>query len=391
MSTQETAIVKQEAVALAKPDAQSAKLQRLAAFTPVNLTEAIALSKLIAGSELAPRDFKGKPANVLIAMQMGVEVGLAPMQAIQNIAIINGRPSLWGDAALGVVQVHPDYEWHKEGDPTGDGDSRQAVFQIKRRGHEIHTTKFSMGDARKANLLGKPGPWQQYPDRMLKLRARGFGLRDKFADALRGLSIAEEVMDIAPDTSEVKRKREEATLDVGATVSDLTPSSEPNRGHGNEGMQRKTEPAPQQEKKPEDWVCGDCGGKNSHEPSCKHAQTEQDKKTSKPTAKGAFQILEVQQKKKRDSQEPYLVLEVVDPQNSQGKLYVWHKSLHEYLIGATDKPLMCEISKGKKGNSDYYSLEHILELGGVPFVNDKPAQQGEMQENLDAEPPEEEF
>src|SRR5882724_9451123 len=110
MSTQETELVKQEP----KAEPQSGKLSRIAAFTPTNLTEAIALSKLIAGSDLAPKDFKGKPANCLIAMQMGAEVGLAPMQSLQNIAVINGRPSLWGDAALGVVQVHPEYEWHKE-------------------------------------------------------------------------------------------------------------------------------------------------------------------------------------------------------------------------------------------------------------------------------------
>src|SRR6266478_3926901 len=108
MTQEQQALAKTEANLVVKPEPQSGKLSRIAAFTPTNLTEAIALSKLIAGSDLAPKDFKGKPANVLIAMQMGAEVGLAPMQSLQNIAVINGRPSLWGDAALGVVQVHPD-------------------------------------------------------------------------------------------------------------------------------------------------------------------------------------------------------------------------------------------------------------------------------------------
>jgi hypothetical protein len=371
MSTQEQAIVKAEP----KPEAQSGKLSRIAAFTPTNLTEAIALSKLIAGSELAPKDFKGKPANCLIAMQMGAEVGLAPMQALQNIAVISGRPSLWGDAALGVVQVHPDYEWHKEF-KEGVGETRQAVFQIKRRGHEMYQVVFSVADAKKALLWGKQGPWQTSPDRMLQMRARGFGLRDKFADALRGLSIAEEVMDIAPDTSDVKKKREEGTLDVGASISDLAPSSEPNRGHGNEGMRRV---ADQPDPKPDNVMCSDCGVVNGHEASCKHAvKAEQDAKTSKPTKKAAFQILAVDLRHKKANNEPYLVMDVVDPANHQGKLYVWHQSLHEYLMKAVDKPILCEISEQKKGESTYYQLEHLLEISGQTFVDNKPAQQATM-------------
>lgn len=369
--TQETALAKQEPQSL-KPEPQSGKLSRIAAFTPTNLTEAIALSKLIAGSDLAPKDFKGKPANVLIAMQMGAEVGLAPMQSLQNIAVINGRPSLWGDAALGVVQVHPEYEWHKES-IEGSADARTATFQIKRNGQEASTTRFSVADAKKASLWGKAGPWQSYPDRMLQMRARGFGLRDKFADALRGLSIAEEAMDIAPDVSEVKRKREEATLDVAATVSQLSPSSEPNRGHGDEGMQRSQEP-----KKQDPVMCGDCQKIDGHETTCKHYKSEQDKKTSKPTVKALFLILDVQKKTKKDNGEPYLIMEVVDQQNNNGKLYVWHQSIHQFLIGLKDKNIVCEISEQKKGNSTYHQLEHIIELDGVAFVDGKPAVQGEM-------------
>lgn len=192
------------------PESSGAELQvqrgamaRPTNFTPTNLTEAMTFAKMIADSDLAPKDFKGKPGNVLIAMQMGAEVGLAPMQAVQNIAVINGRPSLWGDAALAVVQAHAAYEFHNE-KMEGAGDNRVAVFQIKRRGQELHETRFSVADARKALLWGKQGPWTQYPDRMQQMRARSFGLRDKFSDALRGLITAEEAMDIPPDEMPVR-------------------------------------------------------------------------------------------------------------------------------------------------------------------------------------------
>ena len=66
--------------------------------------EAWHLAKLMASSDLVPKDFREKPANVLLAVQLGHEVGLTPMQAVQNIAVINGRPVIWGDALLGIVQ-----------------------------------------------------------------------------------------------------------------------------------------------------------------------------------------------------------------------------------------------------------------------------------------------
>jgi hypothetical protein len=51
----------------------------------------------------------------------------------------------------------------------------------------------------------KKQPWILYPDRMLFNRARAFPLRDGFADALMGLSIAEEVMDAMPSVEEERR------------------------------------------------------------------------------------------------------------------------------------------------------------------------------------------
>ena len=192
-------------------------INRSIGMGPRTFEEAWRFAKLIAGSDLAPKDYVNKPANVLVAIQMGAEVGLSPMAAIQNIAVINGRPSLWGDAALAVVQVHPAYEWHKERFE-GTGDAKAAVFEIKRKGADPHISKFSMADAKKANLLGKAGPWTNYPDRMLQMRARGFGLRDKFADALRGLGIAEESLDLPPVNTG------EAHIDVMATAAAQLPA-----------------------------------------------------------------------------------------------------------------------------------------------------------------------
>jgi hypothetical protein len=157
--------------------------------------DAFRFAKMVATSDFAPKDFKGKPESCLLAIQHGSEAGLSPMQSLQSIAVINGRPSIWGDAALALCMASPVCEYVRE-HIEGDGDQAVAVCEAKRRGYEKPTAaRFSMADAKRAGLAGKQGPWTQYPRRMLQLRARGFALRDAFPDVLKGLVTAEEAQD----------------------------------------------------------------------------------------------------------------------------------------------------------------------------------------------------
>jgi hypothetical protein len=169
--------------------------QRASGLALQSFDDAFRFSKMVASSEFAPKDFRGKPESCMLAIQHGSEVGLSPMQSLQSIAVINGRPTIWGDAALALVQSSPVCEYVREY-TEGEGDGLVAVCEAKRRGYPAPTVvRFSVADAKKAGLWGKSGPWSQYSSRMLTLRARGFALRNAFADALRGLITAEEAQD----------------------------------------------------------------------------------------------------------------------------------------------------------------------------------------------------
>ncbi|MEY2711615.1 MAG: hypothetical protein RL487_1398 [Actinomycetota bacterium] len=169
-----------------------------------SVDDAMKFGRMLAASEFAPKDFRGKPESCVLAIQHGSEIGLGPMQSIQSIAVINGRPSIWGDAALALVMASAVCEYVRER-IDGDGDQAVAVCEAKRRGYPAPTvSRFSVADAKKAGLWGKSGPWTQYPRRMLQLRARGFALRDAFPDVLKGLVTAEEAGDYSPPaTAEV--------------------------------------------------------------------------------------------------------------------------------------------------------------------------------------------
>lgn len=186
-------------------------------LSPQTFEQAITFSEYLANSDMVPKDFKGKPGNCLIAMQWGAEVGLKPLQSLQNIAVINGRPCLWGDSVIALVRASPACEYVTESD-----DGHVATCRVKRRGEDEQVRTFSMDDAKQAGLVNKEGPWKQYPKRMRQMRARAFALRDVFPDVLRGMPVAEEVMDLPKDmgTAEVVSDWSEDQLNQGRQAAE---------------------------------------------------------------------------------------------------------------------------------------------------------------------------
>lgn len=165
---------------------------RVMAIIPQSVEEVFRLAKAIHASGLAPNSMS-KVEQITVAIMHGMELGLPPMTAVRAIAVVNGRPTIFGDAipALLLSRGFKIREWRGGGDNT-----RCAFCEITRPNGDKIERAFSQSDAMTAGLWGKAGPWKQYPDRMLQMRARGFAARDGAADVLAGLYIAEEVQDI---------------------------------------------------------------------------------------------------------------------------------------------------------------------------------------------------
>lgn len=186
-------------------------MSNLPAIRPQSLSEVMEYAKMISKSEMMPKDYRNKPENIVVAIQWGYEVGLNPIQALRNISIINGRPSIWGDAAIALVRASGLLEYCNESIENG-----VAICAVKRKGEPEQVRTFSELEAKRAGLLNKQGPWSQYPQRMLQMRARGFALRDVFADVLNGVITAEEAQDTPADTERVTIAAEPAPVAIAA-------------------------------------------------------------------------------------------------------------------------------------------------------------------------------
>jgi len=177
------------------------------AIMPTTIDEVARVAKGVAASGLAPQGMKTEE-QIIVAILHGLEVGLPPMQAIQKIAVINGRPSIWGDAVPALLWSH------------GFRISEEAIEDghkctITRPDGSVIVRQFTKTDAETAGLWNKNGPWKQYPARMLQMRARSLAARDGAADVLAGMYLAEEAQDIPVETA------------PGDNAVDITPTDVP--------------------------------------------------------------------------------------------------------------------------------------------------------------------
>ena len=169
---------------------------KIAPIIPQSFDEAYRVAQVLAASGMTPKDIN-TPEKVMVAIMAGAEIGMAPFQAVQSFAIINGRPTLWGDGMLGVVRAQgvKVKEYFSE-------DGTTAWCEVTRPSGEQVVRSFSEADAKAAGLWGKrgssgqPTPWVTYPKRMLQMRARAWAVRDGCADMLRGIQMAEEAQDV---------------------------------------------------------------------------------------------------------------------------------------------------------------------------------------------------
>lgn len=164
------------------------------------MEQAFIFAKAVCASGLAPRDFK-TPESVLVAVQMGAEVGLSPMAALQNIAVINGKPGLYGDVGKALLRAKGfDIEEMDMEDIRAKGFARCTISHPRQK---PVTRTFSQKDAETAGLWRKAGPWTQYPYRQLSWRAFWFAARDAASDVLKGVGGAEEMRDTPPEPRNV--------------------------------------------------------------------------------------------------------------------------------------------------------------------------------------------
>jgi len=199
----------------------------------------MALAEELAKSQIIPAGFK-KPADALYALLMGKELGLEPIYSLNNITVINNKPSLNADALLAIARRCKGYYGCSFPEET-----ETACTCVIRRKYDNdiideRTVRFTIEDARKAGLIRSGSTWEKYPKRMLKARSQSYAVRDLFGDVLAGISTPEEIegysddkpnptntleIIIEQDSQELKDAKDNALAELNTLLNNNVPDN----------------------------------------------------------------------------------------------------------------------------------------------------------------------
>lgn len=144
------------------------------------------MAEALAQSSLVPGSYRGKPANIVLAALAGRPFGWEPTMSMRSFHIIDGSPSMRPETQLALVR-QAGHSVTGETGPTG-----ARVTGTRRDTGDTMTVSFTLEDAKRAGLLGRKGPWQQFPQSMCWARALSQLCRMLFPDVLLGAAYTPE-------------------------------------------------------------------------------------------------------------------------------------------------------------------------------------------------------
>jgi hypothetical protein len=163
------------------------------------------------------------PEQAIAIMMKGRELGIPPMYALSNIAVIQGKPA--ANAELMLALIYRDH-----GDDAiqfVEASSSRAVISYKRRHwRERQTFAFTAEDAKQAGLTGDN--WRKYPGAMLRARCISAVARLAFPDTIGGMYTPDELgAEVDAETGEMVPGEHTAPISQAPAVFVPPPAEAP--------------------------------------------------------------------------------------------------------------------------------------------------------------------
>jgi hypothetical protein len=162
-----------------------------------NLGKAWNFADTLSKSQIVPDTFKGNTASCLIALDMANRMRRNPLEVMQALYIVHGKPSFSSSFLISLINSCGYYEplrFRFEGE--GDKHSCTAWTVDRRTGESIEGPTISIQMAKDEGWYGKAGSkWKTMPDVMLRYRAASFFSRAYCPDLTGGFHSVEEARD----------------------------------------------------------------------------------------------------------------------------------------------------------------------------------------------------
>lgn len=147
---------------------------------------------LLSETEFVPDHFRGNPASATAAVLAGAEVGLSPMQSLQSLYVVNGKPAMYAQTLRALVQAAGHEIWVED-----QTDTRVIICGRRRGSRQVEKAVWSIDRAKKAGYT-RNQKYQSDPIGMLTARGTADVCRRIAADALAGLAYSVEELSDEP-------------------------------------------------------------------------------------------------------------------------------------------------------------------------------------------------
>jgi hypothetical protein len=139
------------------------------------------IARPLSQTAFVPEAYQGKPGDAAAAILVGAEVGLSPMQALQGIYVIKGKPAMYARTLMAIVLAAGHEVW------TEKATANTAVVKGRRRGSErVETSEWTIARAREAGYTNN-AKYKTDPESMLLARAQAELCRRLAPDAILGM------------------------------------------------------------------------------------------------------------------------------------------------------------------------------------------------------------
>ncbi len=166
------------------------------------------MATALAKSTIVPTDYRGNLSNALIALDMSNRLGISPMMVMQNLYIVNGRPSWSSQFIIAAINNSKRFAESLKFELQGTGDNMSCYAYTKDyEGNGIKGPAITMKMAKSEGWVSKKGSkWQTMPEVMIRYRAASFFGRLYCSDLLMGIYSEDESENIGKSTIEPVEK-----------------------------------------------------------------------------------------------------------------------------------------------------------------------------------------
>lgn len=168
--------------------------------TSDNFTMATQMAKALASSTIVPKEYQGNVANGLIAIEIAQRLQTSPLMVMQNLNVIQGRPSWSAQFLIAMVNGSGKYDMELQFDEKQDKDGKPYSCQCwtEKNGRKVTGITVDMSMAAAEGWIQKNGSkWKTMPQVMLRYRAASFFARMNCPELTLGYYTKDEAYEIA--------------------------------------------------------------------------------------------------------------------------------------------------------------------------------------------------